>query len=107
MNKNIKQLNKAYSKRFKQLNKNMLITENSWLMPLVGDGGLIVFVEYLRYLRDIYIITQQSPDSIATLNAAIEEFEAHAESKKEFHWNNFCEFVRLNMREWLATNDSV
>lgn len=107
MNKNIKQLNKAYDKRFKQLNKNMLITENSGLMTLVGDAGLIVFVEHLRYLRDIYIIMQQSVDSVATLNAALEEFEAYAESKKEFHWNNFCEFVRLNMREWLATNDSV
>lgn len=107
MNKSIKQLNKAYAKRFKQLNKNMLITNNSGLMTLVVDAGLVTFVEHLRYLRDIYIITQRSTDSIATLNAAIEEFEAHAENKKEFHWNNFCEFVRLNMREWLATNDSI
>lgn len=93
-----KQLNRAYTKRFKQLNKNILTAE---------DSGLLVFVEHLRYLRDAYILTQQSIDVIATLNAAVEEFEAYIENKKEFHWNNFCEFVRLNMKEWLATNDSI
>ncbi len=107
MNSKIKQLNKAYKKRFKQLNKNMLITNKSGLMVLVSDAGLITFIEHLRYLRDIYILTQQSTNNAATLYAAIEEFDAYTESKKEFHWNNFCEFVRLNMREWLATNDSV
>ena len=107
MNSKIKQLNKAYAKRFKQLNKNMLATSNSGLMVLLGDAGLVNFIENLRYLRDIYVLTQQPTNNVATLHAAIEEFEAYAESKKEFHWNNFCEFVRLNMREWLATNDSI
>ena len=107
MNKNIKQLNKAYCKRFKQLNKNMVLTKDANLMLLASDAGLITFVEHLRYLRDLYIVTQQTTDSIATLNAAVEEFEAYADSKKEFHWNNFCEFVRLNMKEWLAVNDSI
>jgi hypothetical protein len=94
----IKQLNKAYTKRFKQLNKTLLNTSIS---------GLNVFVEHLKYLRDVYILTQKSTAVIATLNAAIEEFEAFKTNQKEFHWNNFCEFVRLNMKEWLATNDSV
>ena len=97
MKNKIKQLNKAYIKRFKQLNKNILST----------GAGLQVFAEYLKYLRDIFIITQKSVDSIASLNAAIEEFEAYTESKKEFHWNNFCEFVKLNMKEWLSVNDTV
>lgn len=97
MKNKIKQLNKAYIKRFKQLNKNILST----------GAGLQVFAEYLKYLRDIFIITQKSVDSIASLNAAIEEFEAYTENKKEFHWNNFCEFVKLNMKEWLSVNDTV
>jgi hypothetical protein len=94
----VKQLNKAYSKKFKQLYKSMLNTNIS---------GLNIFVEHLRYLRDMYILTQKSTDTIATLNAAIEEFEAFKVNQKDFHWNNFCEFVRLNIKEWLAINDSV
>ena len=98
MNYNLKQLNKAYLKRFKFLTKNVL-TENSF--------GLGFFVEYLKYLRDISIITYKSNEIVATLNAAIEEYEAYCTTSKDFHWDNFCEFVRLNMREWLAINDSV
>ena len=98
MNKQVKQLNKVYNKRFKQLNKNLLT---------VADSGLVIFIEHLKYLRDIYIITQKPAEVIASLNAAIEEFEAHNKTHNEFHWNNFCEFVKLNMREWLIVNDSV
>lgn len=94
----VKQLNRAYTKRFKQLNKSILTAE---------DSGLIVFVEHLKYLRDIYIITLQPTEVIATLNAAIEEFEAYRTTNKDFHWNNFCEFLKQNMKEWLAVNDSV
>ena len=94
----VKLLNKAYTKRFKQLNKNILASE---------DAGLTVFVEHLRYLRDAYILTLGPVDSIATLNAAIEEFEAYQKTKKDFHWNNFCEFLKHNMKEWLAVDDSV
>lgn len=97
MNK-INQLNKAYLNRFKQLNKNILNEK---------DSGLIIFVEYLKYLRDINIVKQKSTNAIATLNAAIEEFEAFRKNKKDFHWNNFCEFVKLNMKEWLVLNDSI
>lgn len=97
MNK-VKQLDKAYTKRFRQLNKSILVAE---------DSGLIVFIEHLKYLRDAYILTLQSTDTIATLNAAIEEFEAFRKTKKDFHWNNFCEFLKQNMKEWLAVNDSV
>jgi hypothetical protein len=93
----IKLLTKAYTKRFKQLNKDILNT----------DAGLNIFVEHLKYLRDIAIVNQRSTDVIATLNAAIEEAEAFRQSHKAFHWNNFCEFVKLNMREWVLINDSV
>ena len=95
---NLSRLNNAYTKRFKQLNKNILASEYS---------GLLVFVEHLRYLRDAYILAQGSVDTIATLNAAIEEFEAFKRTNKDFHWNNFCEFIKLNMKEWLAVNDSI
>ena len=97
----LKHLNKAYTKRFKQLNKNILT---------MNDSGLLIFVEYLKYLRDIHTLKDVSVEtslSIASLNAAIEEFEAYTINKKEFHWNNFWEFVKLNMKEWLVINDSV
>jgi hypothetical protein len=95
---NIKQLNKAYTKRFMQLNKNM-VTDL--------DAGLIIFVEHLKYLRDLSIVNKRDDDAVVTLAAAIEEFEAFNTTKQEFHWNNFCEFVKLNMKEWLVSNDSV
>ena len=98
MNHKLNQLKKAYNKRFKLLNKSILTESTS---------GLIIFVDHLKYLRDIYTLTQKSAKTIIALNTAIEEFEAYKKTQKEFHWNNFCEFVRLNMGEWLATNDSV
>ena len=94
----VKQLNKAYTKRFKRLNREILAAK---------DSGLIVFVEHLRYLRDAYILTLQSTEIITTLNAAIEELDAYIKTKKDFHWNNFCEFLKQNMKEWLTVNDSV
>lgn len=105
MNRTLNRLNKAYTKRFKQLNKNILVTNNS---------GLIIFIEHLKYLRDTQIMSQNSTEAsektnsdIIALTAAIEEFDAYMKSQKEFHWNNFCEFIKLNMREWLVVNDSV
>jgi hypothetical protein len=96
MTSTLKHLNKAYKKRIKQLNKE-----------IYNSGSLPIFIEGLKYTRDKCIITQTSAEAVATLNAAIEEFEAYIQTGKEFHWNNFCEFVKLNMKEWLAANDSV
>jgi hypothetical protein len=101
MNYTLNQLGRAYTKRFRRLNKNILNLNNS---------GLLIFVEHLKYLRDTYLLTNNSTEAlskIASLNAAIEEFDAYQKSQKEFHWNNFCEFVKLNMREWLTINDSI
>ena len=103
----IKQLNNAYSKRFKKINKHLLAKKESNLLILECDSGLALFVEHLKYMRDVYILTQKSSGNIATLNAAIEEFEAYCKTQKDFHWNNFCEFIKLNMREWLVINDSI
>lgn len=102
----IKQLNKAYKKSFKQLNKSFFKD---------NKAGLTIFVEYLRYLRDYYVVTASEPlnnnTKLTTLMTAIAEFDATKitaeNSQKEFHWNNFCEFVKLNMEEWLAKNDPI
>lgn len=95
-------LNKAYTKRFKQLNKKLIDAP---------EAGLLLFIEHLRYLRDCQIINGSKKPSVkskvSSLNVAITEFEMYQESKKEFHWRNFCEFVKLNMGEWLKLNDSV
>lgn len=101
-----KKLNKAYEKRLKTLNKEFF-TNNKI--------GLFSFVEYLKYLRDNFILDSYKDDQdkikIAALNAAIAEFyawdESEAEDVKRFHWNSFCELMRLNMEDWLASNDSI
>jgi hypothetical protein len=98
MNRKLNQLKKAYNKRFKLLNKNMLIE---------GNAGLLIFIEHLKYLRDVYTITQASAETVISINTALEEFEMYRNTHKEFHWNNFCEFVKLNMGEWLSVNDSI
>jgi hypothetical protein len=104
------QLNSAYSKRCKVINKDFFINKNT---------GLVLFVEYLKYLRDSLILEtpvdlnrqELTKTKIATLVTTIAEFETYKinqdKDKKTFHWNNFCELVKLNMEEWLEPNDSV
>lgn len=106
----IKQLNIAYSKSLKKLNKNFFQDNGI---------GLTLFIEYLTYLRDCLVINtakdlnEQSlyKTKIATITTALAEFEAYKvgleEDRKNFHWNNFWELVKLNMEEWLRPNDSV
>ena len=107
MKKQIKQLNKAYKKSFKTINKSFFKS---------NAIGLLSFVEYLRYLRDLAILTtkeelQSGEAAGARLNSlitAIAEFEACAESdKKAFHWNSFWELVKQNMEDWLELDDSI
>lgn len=114
MSKLLTQLDRAYFKRARSLNKNF-IKDNT--------TGLHLFVEQLKYLRDSLIIKsldkaeedpfeETTPDSkITSLVVAISEFEMYQNSeekdKKVFHWNNFCEFIKLNMQEWLAPNDTI
>jgi hypothetical protein len=95
-----KRLDKAYNKRFKQLNKNLFSINNT---------GLFIFVEHLKYLRDTCILENIpiTDSRVASLSVAIAEFEKYQQSKKEFHWRNFCEFVKLNTEEWLKANDSI
>ena len=98
------QLNKAYEKRLKTLNKDFFNNTKA---------GLYLYVEYLKYLRDSFILESydQNKLKIVAINAAVAEFCAWDESSVEevsrFHWNNFCELMRLNMEEWLASNDSI
>lgn len=103
-------LSKAYSKRLKQMNKNFFTKP---------DTGLYVFVEYLRYLRDLCVVTvpsdiysdEQAKLCVATIVAAIAEFDAwkanHEPDKKKFHWNNFMELTKQNFTEWITLNDSI
>lgn len=102
-NSHKKMLKKAYKRSLKKLNKAFFI-DNS--------AGVSLFVEYLRYLRDSMLVdrAELSYDTkIATLITAVAEYDAYAACKdnKAFHWNNFCELVRLNMEEWLQSNDSI
>jgi hypothetical protein len=106
--KEAKQLAKAYTKAFNKLQKDVFTYKKS---------GLVLFIEYLRYLRDSIILTDYGSDSentklrIATIIAAIAEFNTYEqkcnEEQKVFHWDNFCELLRLNMEDWLKINDSI
>ena len=99
----IKKLSKVYNKRIKTLSKNCFESKNT---------GILLFIEHLKYIRDTLILESQEPTSakVATLVAAIAEFEAYkksAGSQRTFHWNNFCELLKHNMEEWLESNDSI
>jgi hypothetical protein len=105
----ILQLNQAYTKSFKILSKNFFGNK---------EVGLTFFVDYLKYLRDCIIINTEDLDEneliktkIATLVTAIAEYDTYKAcqdtEKRAFHWNNFCELVKLNMEEWLEPDDSV
>jgi hypothetical protein len=106
--KDKKQLDKAYENRFNCLQKSIFINKNS---------GLLLFVEYLKYLRDNIILTDYNKTSesskirVASIIAAVAEFEAYRQTQdnlqKTFHWNTFCELFKQNMEDWLKIDDSV
>lgn len=96
------QLRKAYTKRLNSLNKNFFKDPNS---------GLNIFVEHLKFKRDNLILQSNNDAALASLITAVAEFEAYMvsnESKqKDFHWNNFWDFVKLNREEWQVLDDTV
>lgn len=105
----ITQLTTTYSKRL--ANMAALGINNK-------DIGLDFLAEHLRYLRDRLVLKnisnlEQEPikTDIALLASAIAEFEAYQGTQeitqKTFHLNAFCDFLRLNMGEWLTLNDSI
>lgn len=106
--KEAKQLNKAYKKRFNYLQKGFF--ENK-------EIGLTLFVEYLKYLRDCIVLCEYNSElerskvKMASIIAAIAEFEAYTQTQKDkqktFHWNTFCELLKQNMEDWLKIDDSV
>lgn len=107
MGKQVKQLNRAYKKSFNTLNKSFFQSKTT---------GLDMFVEYLRYLRDLMILSvdgdlekdSKTNMKLATIVTAIAEYEASiAAEQKVFHWNNFCELVKQNMEDWLELDDSI
>ena len=96
------QLKRAYAKRLNLLNKNFFKEQNS---------GLNIFVEYLRFKRDSLALTCSNKSGLAALATAIAEFEAfqtcQEARQKEFHWNSFCNFVKLNTEDWQTLDDSI
>ncbi len=103
----VKQLNKAYKKSFNTLNKSFFQSKTV---------GLNIFVEHLRYLRDLMILSadtelekvNRTNARLATIVTAIAEYEASISTEQSiFHWNNFCELVKQNMEDWLELDDSI
>ena len=103
----VKQLTKAYKKSFSTLNKSLFQSKTA---------GLNMFVEYLRYLRDLMILSadgdlekvSKTNTKLATIITAVAEYEASTSTGQQvFHWNNFCELVKQNMEDWLELDDSV
>lgn len=105
-NKQQTQIDKAYSSRVNALTKNFTVDSNI---------GLNILVEQLKYIRDSLIIkashNKEFNTKISSLIVAVNEFEAYQKSteysQKVFHLNNFFEFVKLNMEDWLKINDTV
>ena len=104
-NKRIKQLNRVYRKSLKILSNQLFVDKNTIIL---------LSIEQLKYIRDLLAITalDKNEVALATLSAAIAEFEAYnnKDSKdvyKKFHWENFCELYKQNMEEWLSLNDSI
>ena len=101
-NKTIKLLKIAYDKRLKAISNQI----NN------RDLGLLYFTEHLKFLRDRLVIEYPERDfAIASITTALAEFEAYQNTQdfeqKAFHWNNFCDFLKLNTEAWLALNDSI
>ena len=103
----VKHLTRAYKKSFNTLNKSFFQSKTV---------GLNMFVEYLRYLRDLMILSAEGDlekvnktnTRLATIITAIAEYEASISAeRKVFHWSNFCELVKQNMEDWLELNDSI
>jgi hypothetical protein len=125
-NKAIKRLAKVYNKKAKLLNKNFSTDPTT---------GLAIFIEQLKYIRDLLILTYEAPEELPTdpfeefsenkteiiedeageemavLITAIAEFEAYLQEKnrdkKIFHWDNFWEFVKLNAEDWFELDDTI
>jgi hypothetical protein len=107
INKNCqKRINRYYYKKTKLLNKDFFKNQKVCLR---------LFVEHLKYIKTSMLLSRDNDkhvtSAISAITAAIAEFEAYEEctdrTKQIFHWNNFCELVKLNMGEWLTFNDSV
>lgn len=106
MKRQLKQLNKAYHKNIKNLEKQFY--------SQTKNVSLIIFIEYLKYIRDLYILKNTvdfSNTNLMSLIIAIAEFDTYKEnielSQKQFHWQNFCELFKQNAEEWLILNDSI
>ncbi len=108
--KQIKFVQRAYRQRIKALQKDFFTNNHT---------SLQLFVEYLKYIRDCTILrvdndNEQQVNSsklpLATLIMAITEFSAYNEENteiKNLHWENFCELLKENFKDWLTLYDSI
>lgn len=123
--KNYKRLYKAYLYNLKKIKyKNIKIPAE-------------YFVDYLRFLRDFFIMTEpividdRENLKMSSIASAIAEFEAYKQcaelesttlqlatsdqtaltekytTDKNFHWACFWELVKLNIESWCNNYDSI
>ena len=109
--RHIKHITKVYDKNFSLLYKDFFKDTSI---------GLKLFIEYLKYLRELITFDVENEEStelalskITIITTAIAEFDAYERARREnsqqkaFHWNNFCELLKQNMEEWLLLDDTV
>jgi len=131
-NKDLKPLKKAYKARLKILNnKEFLGNLGASLLVFVEQlkylrDSLIVksaddpiepteptepFAEFDECLTKQAEQEKPEEEALAMLIIAIAEFEAYQNStdmaQKDFHFNNFWEFVKINIDGWLTLNDTI
>jgi hypothetical protein len=131
-NKDLKQLKKAYKARLKILtNKEFLgdlgasvlvfVEQLKYLRDTVIVDSTDAPIESVELLEpftefDEQPIKQEESDdfeeeALAALIIAVAEFEAYQNSvdmtQKDFHFNNFWEFVKTNIDGWLTLNDTI
>lgn len=103
-NQKLKRIKTAYKKRIAAINKSFFDCDSD---------TLLLFLEYMRYIRDYKLLNTtldiNSDSSAAALVAAVAEFEAYLtdDTSKAFHLSSFCELIKQNLEEWLHTNDTI
>lgn len=90
------ELLKAYKKQLKTLSM-----ENQ-------NDRVQILITYLKYLRDVELFNfdKEAFENIPLLNSTIAELEAAVRQSKseyvDFHIQNFCELLKINLKEWLT-----
>lgn len=97
----------AYKKRLSQLLKNKF-----------GDTdlGIILLIEYLKYMRDCTIISDVDiyenaaiKYRLASLMTAVAELESYLSGGEnpQFHLDSSLTIIKQNLTDWIKDNDTV